>query len=194
MEADSIDDLEEKLAAIRTWLNPINGAKQLIFDRTPDYYFNARWSGSGLNADAIGLGGEFSLEMVCSDPFGYALEPQKIIIEETLYEHDQEGNAPANPLLKLYGISTGSPQKISITIGGKTLTFTGPITVSDVIEIDCDAMTCYKITGTTRVNRLYQLETPDFLVLSPGENTISIDEIGGATFTKLEIDCRNRYL
>lgn len=193
LAASSLTQLQSRLDNLRAWLNPLLGEKQLIFDDTPDRYYKAMWAGGDLEAEIRGYLAFFELSMVCADPFAYVVTPQIVTIITSPYEHTQNGNAFAEPLLELKGTSTGDPQKLKVKIGDKETVYKGALASGDVLELDCALSTAVRVQGSSRANVLSSLETPIFPHLAAGANTITVTPVGGATWTELKIYCRNRY-
>src|SRR5690606_22943790 len=108
----------------------------------------------------------------------------------------RQGSANSRPLLKLYGTISGNGyDAIELTFNGKdTIRFIGALTGSDYIEIDCEAFTVVRVSGQTRTNALSGLYSIVFPELLPGLNTVNISTVGNAQFTRLDIQCRSRWL
>jgi phage-related protein len=177
-------------------LTPLSGAQQLILGSTPDRHYLATYSGSGLDAEIIARQGLFSVAFVCPDPFAYAINPDVVMITASPHTHTQRGTAPAEPLLRLQGASTGAGgQQISITVGGQTVTYRGVLAAGDWLEIDSRDMTAVRVVGASRVNALPGFDPISiFPVLTPGTNIVVVSVAGGATWSLLEMYCRNRWL
>jgi len=187
---------QERLRAVAAWLNPLRGLQQLIFDNDATRFYNAIVTASqGINSRVEARQGMFRAEFVCPDPFYYAVIPDVVAITASPHTHTQRGTAPADPLLRLQGVSTGAGgQQISITVGAHTVTYRGALASGDWLEIDCQAKTVFRVVGATRTRVLALLERPVFPQLAPGINTITITATGGATWSRLELHCRNRWL
>lgn len=195
LESSTMTQLHERLDRVRAWLNPLRGAQQLIFDDVPDRYYMAAYAGGGLDAEVTARQGMFTVDFICPDPFAYALTPDTATITASPYQHNQRGMAPADPLLKLQGVSTGTGgQQISIVIGAQTVTYRGALAAGNWLEIDCAAKTAVRVVGQARTRVLHLLEKPVFPQLAPGVNTITVTVAGGASWSKLEIHSRNRWL
>jgi predicted phage tail component-like protein len=194
LEAVGMAQLHERLERVRAWLNPLRGAQQLIFDDTPDRYYLAAYAGGGLDAEITARQGRFAVSFVCADPFAYAVGPDVVIITSSPYQHNQRGTAPADPLLRLQGVSLGGTQSLTIQIGAQTVTYRGALASGDWLEIDCAAKTAVRVVGQTRTRVLHLLEKPVFPQLAPGANTIMVTAAGGATWSWLEVHARNRWL
>lgn len=187
---------QERLRAIAAWLNPMRGVQRLVFDNdTTRFYAAIVTAQQGIYSRIEAHQGLFSVEFVCPDPFYYAVTPDVVTITASPHTHIQRGTAPADPLLRLQGISTGSGgQQISITVGGQTVTYRGALATGDWLEIDCRDKTAVRVVGQTRTRVLHLLERPVFPQLAPGANIITATPAGGATWSRLEMDCRNRWL
>ena len=194
LAASTIAELHERLERVCAWLNPLRGTQQLIFDSTPDRFYNATYAGGSLDAQITAMQGLFSIEFVCPDPFYYDAAPDVVTIAVSPHQHNQRGTAPADPLLRLQGISLGGSQRLTIQIGTLSVTYTGALAAGNWLEIDCQAKTVFRVVGATRTRVLALLERPVFPQLAPGINTITITATGGATWSRLDIHCRNRWL
>lgn len=195
LQASSVAQLHQRLEQVRAWLNPLRGAQRLIFDRVPDRHYMATYAGGGMSAEITARHGLFTIDFVCPDPFAYAVSPDVAMVTASPHTHTQRGTAPADPLLRLQGMSTGAGgQQIGITIGPQTITYRGALAAGDWLEIDCSAKTVVRLAGAVKSNAMMHLERPVFSQLAPGANTITVTPAGGATWSRLEIHCRNRWL
>lgn len=195
LKANTLAQLYERVDRLCAWLNPLRGAQQLIFDNTPDRYYLALAAGRGLDAEKIARQGMFTASFVCSDPFAYAVTPDVVTITVSPYQHTQRGTAPADPLLRLQGVSTGAGgQQISISIDAQTVTYRHVLATDEWLEIDSAAKTVNRVVEASRTRVIQHMEKPVFPQLAPGANTITVAATGGATWSRLEINCRNRWL
>ncbi|MDP3059043.1 MAG: phage tail family protein [bacterium] len=195
LEAASMAQLQERLERIRAWLNPLRGAQQLVFDNTPDKYYKATFAGGGLDAEVTARQGAFSITLVATDPFAYAVSPDVVTLTASPHQHTQRGTAPADPLLRVQGILTGTGgQQISLAIGAQVVTYRGALASGNWLEIDCAAKTAERVVGQSRTRVLHLLERPVFPQLAPGANTITISASGGAVWSQLQMHGRNRWL
>ena len=154
----------------------------------------AAYAGNGLETGVTARQGRFTIELVCSDPFAYEVSPDAIAVTTSPYPHTQRGTAPADPLFRLYGSSLGSWQRLSLEVGPQIVTYSGPLAAGDWLEIDCAAKTAVRVLGGVRTNVMPHLARPVFPQLAPGANVVRVLAEGGAQWTLLEIDCRNRWL
>lgn len=186
---------QERLRAVAAWLNPLRGAQRLIFDASPSRYLNAQVAGvEGLNSRIEVHQGIFGVEFACPDPFFYDINPDIVTITASPHQHNQRGTAPADPLLRLQGISLGGAQRLTIQIGSQSVTYTGALASGDWLEIDCHAKTAVRVVGATRTRVLSFLERPVFPQIAPGANVITVTATGGAFWSILAMHCRNRWL
>lgn len=116
---------------------------------------------------------DFSL-IVTLEPFAY-IESEDIVLTEnttiTNFGYDSE------PIIRVYG--TGN---LSFTITGQNVTVNN---VDEYVDIDTNAMRCYKETTNMLPNMVN-----DFQILKNGENDIHL----GTNVTKLVITPNFRYL
>ncbi|MBT9156685.1 MAG: hypothetical protein DDT37_01673 [Firmicutes bacterium] len=192
-----------RLGHVAAWLNPLRGMQRLIFDTMPDRFY---WCtvADAIDARVEAHQGMFPVRFTCADPFVYAVAPATVVMTTSPHTFTQAGTAPADPLLRLQGGSTGAGgQQISIAIGGRTLVYRGALAAGDWLEIDAaainspwpaNAKTVVRVVGATRTNVLPHMERPLFPVLPIGSNTITVTPIGGATWSRLEIMTRSRWI
>ncbi|MBT9154713.1 MAG: hypothetical protein DDT39_01392 [Firmicutes bacterium] len=194
---------QARLTNVAAWLNPLRGMQRLIFDTVPDRYY---WCvvTDAIDARVEARQGMFPVRFTCADPFVYAISPVTIVMTASPHTFTQAGTAPADPLLRLQGTSTGTGgQQISIAIGGRTLVYRGPLAAGDWLEIDAaainspwpaNAKTVVRVVGATRTNVLPHMERPIFPTLPTGANTITVTPAGGATWSRLDILTRSRWI
>ena len=198
LEVPAIDanQRQERLRAIAAWLNPLRGLQRLVFDHDTTRFYDASVTAvQGINSRIEGWQGMFSIEFVCPDPFYYATVPDVVTMTVSPLTHTQRGTAPADPLLRLQGVSTGAGgQQISISVDAQIATYRGALATGEWIEIDCRDKTVTRVVGTSRTRAIQHMERPVFPQLAPGVNTIAVTPAGGATWSRLEIHCRNRWL
>ena len=198
LEVPAIDagQRQERLRAIAAWLNPLRGLQRLVFDHDTTRYYSAVVTATqGINSSIAGWQGMFSVEFVCPDPFYYAVTPDTVTMLTSPLSHTQRGTAPADPLLRLQGASTGAGgQQISIVIDAQTVTYRGALSSGDWLEIDCLNKTVTRVVGASRIRAIQHMEKPVFPQLAPGMNSIAVTPAGGATWSRLEIHCRNRWI
>ncbi len=185
--------LRERVRALAAWLNP-GSPRNLIFTDESDKYYGAVLSGE-TNLEQLIAEGEGTLSFLCPDPFAYAVTPDVATITASPHQHNQHGTAPADPLLRLQGVSTGAGgQQISIAIGTQSVTYRGALATGDWLEIDCRDKATFRVAGQQRTRALHLLDKPVFPQLAPGNNSITITPAGGATWSRLEVHCRNRWI
>lgn len=194
LKASSYADIYQKLDAVRSWLNPIRGPQKLVFDHIPDRYYSAIWAGSDMEAQVTANQGLFTLQMTCDDPFAYDLVPDEILIQESPYTHHQRGTAPADPLFLLQGLSAGGNQSLAIKVNDEQVIYRGPLEEEEQLEIDSLQKTVHIVRDDGRERALHHLERPVFPQLAPGVNILQVIADGGAAWTRLDINCRNRWL
>jgi len=195
LASSTLAQLHERFDLVRAWLNPLLGARQLIFDETPDRHYLATYAGGGMESEIIARQGRFTVSFVCADPFAYATTPDIVNMTVSPRSHTQRGTAPADPLLRLQGILTGTGgQQVSISIGTQTVTYRGALATGEWLEIDCATKTVNRLVGATRTRVIQFVEKPVFPQLAPGANTVTVTTAAGATWSRLDIHCRNRWL
>ena len=190
----SYDKLYQQLDRLRSWLNPMRGAQRLVFDDSPDRYYLATWADADLQIQVTASQGLFTLRMACDDPFAYDLAPDELLIPISPYTHYQRGTAPSDPLFLLRGISGGGSQFLTVRVNEEQFTYRGALSAGERLEVDVQHKTAALVRGENREKALHLLERPSFPQLTPGANTIQVVAAGGATWSNLEISCRNRWL
>lgn len=157
----------ERVADFEAYMFSLTGYQRLEDTYHPDHFRLGILTG-GLKADttARNLAGEFDLVFNCK-PQKYLKSGERavnvttntVIMNPTFYE--------AKPLIRAYG--TGS-----FAINGTTCT----INTADVYtDIDCEMMDAYKIVNGTSVNKNGSVNIPDYPVMIPGENTITLSGV-----------------
>lgn len=193
IKAATRQELAEKVRALAAHLIDTNGkprTMELIFDDEPDRYYNVKYSG-GVSMERIVSVGRFTLQLMATDPFAYAVNPLSIPIAtgtpDTTITFTIGGTASALPTIILQG--TNSIGSYQITINGTTFQYSGILTAQDVIIIDCAKYAVLKNGARDLVHF-----TGSFPKLMPGENTIYYHLNTDAALTALTIDARERWL
>ena len=145
-------------------------------------------------AEIVSQQGTFAVDLACADPFSYAVVPDIVTVMTSPYSHNQRGSAPAEPLLRLQGTSLGGAQRLTMQFGAQIVSYMGALATGDWLEIDCAAKTAVRVVGATRTRVLHLLEKPVFPQLAPGFSSLVVATAGGATWSRLEVHCRNRWL
>jgi hypothetical protein len=98
-----------------------------------------------------------------------------------------DGTAETYPIISIKGTNTSG--QISITLNGTTFSYTGTLTASDIVVIDCQKFSCKKNGARDMVHFI-----GDWPVLQTGNNTLTYLTSGGATITELKITVQSRWL
>lgn len=159
---------------IYEWLTDIED-NRLIFGRNDRCYKVKKILFGNLEKEFRSIG-KFDTTFVC-EPFTQDLEPTIYEIPSSGFKFNYEGNAPSEPLIKVYG--TGN---IQITINGETMQIKN---VKNYVEIDSKLMQVRNQDGTSKDNDTLG----DFILLTKGENTISYT----GTVTKIVIEYTTQY-
>jgi len=195
LAASSMTELQARLTNVRAWLSPLRGVQRLLFDSIPDRFYLAAYAGGGIDASIVSRQARFTITFVCSDPFVYALNPDVVTLAASPHTLSQRGTVPADPLLRLQGGSSGlGGQQIIIAVGAQAILYRGVLALGEWLEFDCAAKTATRVEGASRTNVLPQLDKPIFPQLLPGANRITVLPSGGASWSVLELHCRNRWL
>ncbi|CAK7036396.1 distal tail protein Dit [Tissierella sp.] len=194
----SFSALVSTLDELSTWLDPMQGLKELVFDDVPDRYFMARLNEKVDCERLIRFAGSFNLKFFCPDPFAYAITDESYLIES---EGDHTvirltGNVESNPMYRLKGIITsGVNNFISVTTNGLEMKIVNAVLLTEeTLVIDTAKMTAYveDENGIILRNALPYLEEIQFPSLHVGTNTLAITT-NNAVFTALEIKARSRW-
>lgn len=158
---------------VNAWLS---GSGDLIFGDEPDRVYHARITKefSRNNRSQRLRGQEFTVSFDC-EPFRYSTgdpftAPSKMIAyptAATAFSVTNEGTVNAPPLFEVTSSNSGG----SITIGGKTLTFSY---CPKTLYIDCGAKIAYTIEDDGSFAFASVYVSGDWPVLSPGVNTVTI--------------------
>lgn len=193
LAAASHQSLRDRVRILAAWLNPEN-PRRLIFSDEDDKYYNAVLSGE-TDIEQLIIEGEGTLSFLCPDPFAYAVDPDVVMITTAPYIHIQRGTAPADPLFRLQGVSTGAGgQEIRLIVNAQEVCYTGALADGDWLEIDSESKSVVRVVGITQTSVMAAVVKPIFPQLIPGNNQIDVITAGGAVWSRLQIHCRNRWL
>ena len=177
--AADVDSLEEKINAFGAFLNSQKGYVRLEDNFEPDFFRLAYYSGGDGFTNHMTMYGEATINFTCrpekfykSGEFAIAVVNNDKIFNPTLYN--------AKPLIYIEGSGT-----ITITSGGNTIS----ATLTDFMNIDCDAMNAYKLEygDWGPYQSLNDKVSGSFPILKPGANTIGIT----GSVTKVTIQPRH---
>lgn len=169
----SIPALRDKLRLIAQWLNPLKGAKPLVFDDEPDKTYYARYSGQ-IGLDQLARSARFTIPFICADPFAYGVEVftnKDMAVGNSTMLITNDGTYAAPIEITIVGRSnTVNP---TVILGTKNIKYMGTIPQDESVVIDTGKMTASK-AGENVLN----LISGTFLTLAPGENIISYADEG----------------
>lgn len=188
---NNFTDLVSVLDNISVWLNPKNGLKQLILDDIPDRYFMARVSEEVDCERVLRSAGNFTINFICPDPYGYAVDDEVYTILETGIIERLKGNVYSEPIYSLKAVINGN---ITISINGETMKIIEKLMDGEILIIDVGKVTAKVVddTGILLRNGLPGLEELNFPVLNPGINEIEI-AAENSTLTELKIYSKSRW-
>jgi predicted phage tail component-like protein len=181
----SNENLKVRVSKIMQWLDPTQGASELIFDELPELRYLAKYTGRlGIEQQIVQYG-VFAVTMKCTYPFGESVHDTSAIeydqgleygqgYEYSLYstiitasgqtlDIDHFGTVAVGPLIRI----TGAFTNLSINDGANIFTFTGTNITTDVLEIDCSKPTVKKNGANA-----YGQSNGVFLMLKPGITTL----------------------
>lgn len=167
----------------------------LRIDWEPDVEYMVRYSGS-LAIERLASLGTFTLPLLAADPFAYAVVDDVFSFTAPgNYRFFRRGTAPSYPRIEIQGTSSGSGNAaITVELGGKAITYTGPLAAGETLVLDSDTLTAYRETGGGKVSAINDLDSLDFPVAAPGNNELILAVDGAATLKKATITCRSRWL
>lgn len=156
------------------WFTEIQD-NRLVFGREDRCYKVKKILFGNLEKEFRSIGG-FDATFLC-EPFMQDLDSTNYEITTNNFTFNYEGNAPSEPLIRIYG--SGNMQ---LTINGETMVINN---VTDYIEIDSKLLQVRNLDGTSKDNDTQG----DFPLFAKGNNTISY--VG--TVTKIEVEFATKY-
>lgn len=157
---DEGEDLADKVSAFSAWLISCTGYQRLEDSFEPDVYRLAYYNGGNDVSNELTQYGETTLTFTCR-PERFLKDgetPQTVTNGSKLYNPTRFSS---KPLIHIEG--SGS---VTITFGGATMS----ATLTDYINIDCDAMNAYRLAAENMNDKI----SGTFPKLAPGSNTIAI--------------------
>lgn len=157
---DEGEDLADKVSAFSAWLISCTGYQRLEDSFEPDVYRLAYYNGGNDVSNELTQYGETTLTFTCR-PERFLKDgetPQAVTNGSKLYNPTRFSS---KPLIHIEG--SGS---VTITFGGATMS----ATLTDYINIDCDAMNAYRLAAENMNDKI----SGTFPKLAPGYNTIAI--------------------
>jgi len=156
------------------WLTDIQD-NRLIFSRNDRCYKIKKVLFSNLEKEFRSIG-QFEVTFIC-EPFTCDLDSTRYEITTNNFTFNYVGNAPSEPLIKVYGGGN-----IQLTINNETMQINN---VSNYVEIDSKLMQVRNADGTSKDNDTLG----DFILFAKGENSISYT---GAV-TKMIVEYTTQY-
>jgi len=156
------------------WLTEIQD-KRLIFGREDRCYIVKKVLFENLQKQFKTIG-QFKVTFIC-EPFSSDLNYTTYEITSDNYSFYYQGNAPAESLIKVYGIGN-----IQLTINGETMVI---YDVTDYVEIDSKFMQVRNKDKTSKDSAAYGV----FPLFSAGANTIKYT----GNVTKIIVEYTTRY-
>lgn len=192
LRATSETDLRNKRRAIAAWLSPTKGLGELWFDTEPERYYYARRFGDDVNLNQIVRQGEFTVSFVAPDPYAYKRDEAPLFATTAgTYSIENVGTVESAPLIAFTGTNSGG--KLSITYGGKTFEYTGPLSTTDEINIDVDDMTAVRKLSNGQTFNVLQYTNDVFPMCPIGTNSVVVTASGGMTLSAVVIYIRSRW-
>lgn len=157
---DKKKDLVEQINAFEAWLNASEGYNRLEDSFEPEIYRLAYYSGGDDVSNELMQYGRATIKFACR-PERFLKEGEQVI---PVVNGDAVYNPTkfaSKPLIHIEG--SGS---VSVSIEGVTIT----ATVTDYINIDCEAMNAYRLPAENKNNVI----GGSFPTIKPGTNAIGI--------------------
>lgn len=171
--ADDPDkDLFEVVSALTAWLYSVKGYQRLEDSFEPEVFRLAYYNGGNDISNELMQYGETTLTFTCRPERFYKSGEQKITVSNG-YKLNNDTRFTAKPLIHIEGSGT-----VTIAIGGNTMS----ASVTDYINIDCEAMNAYRLAAENKNSEI----SGAFPQILPGVNTIGIT----GSVTKCEITPR----
>jgi len=171
--SDSFD--EEKLSAVKRWLNQIS-YKPLIFESIPDKIFYALYEGNPKLFHTGNGQGYIQIQMRCKDQFIYSstfLSPLYDLStnnSSVTIQFINNGDVDCQPMLSLQKIENGNVSIINLSDGGKEFGLTSLVDNEDLyIDNENESITT-SIPNTYR----YDNHVGEFINMKRGVNNIQI--------------------
>lgn len=180
---------------IMAWLSNDGRYKKLIFGDEPDRYYLAKVVAAVefANTNNRNIG---TIQFVCNPPWQYsadglALTPEYHALVNAAVDNSQfvmeiskvpavmkiyNVGRPIKPIIKLIG---RDPNKVSFTINGQTVSFSGDEDIYEGIVIDCESET---VTRMSNGENLYSIMSGGFVILPSGYSEITFNEAGAGEF------------
>lgn len=156
------------------WLTEITD-KRMLFGKNDRCYIVKKVIFGDLQKEFSTIG-EFNVTFVC-EPFRSDINSITYTINSSNFKFNYSGNAPSEPLIKIYGSGN-----IQLTINGETMQINN---VSNYVEIDSKLMQVRNQDLTSKDNDTLG----DFPLFSKGENTISYT----GSITKIIVEYTTKY-
>ena len=168
------ETLDIDFIRVYDWLSEIED-NRLVWGKLDRCYRVKKVIFSNLEKEFRSIG-EFTVEFVC-EPFLEDLTATNYEITSNNFSFNYIGNAPSEPLVKVYGSGN-----IQLTINGETMVISN---VTDYVEIDSKLLQVRNSNGTSKDNDTQG----DFPLFAKGNNTISY--VG--TVTKITVEFATKY-
>ncbi|WP_279053651.1 distal tail protein Dit, partial [Eisenbergiella tayi] len=143
--------LVHRIDEINGWLNPYRGVQPLIFDEYPDRYFMARLNTEISMERVSRTAGTFSLEFICPDPFGYAVEDEVFSIAAVgkTTVNRQKGNLISEPIFELKAVMDSTSSYVDIEVNGELVRVKGKLAEGETFVLDTSKLTAKVVDSNT---------------------------------------------
>lgn len=160
------DTWDAKEAEIMGYLNPKLGVQTLTFANRPGKVYNVLYAGQLKFAEEGPGYRMFTIPFKMHNPLISASVQSSLIGSGTAVNG---GNNETPCIVEIVGAVTNP----SVTIGGKTMTYTGTVTASDTLVIDTEKLTC-TFNGANALANYNGV----FPMLAVGNNTVTAPALG----------------
>ena len=185
--ASSVADLRTKARQIASWLYRTQKSQIIFADETDKYYLGKVTN--QIEVEQMATIGEFTLQFRC-DPFAFSVQEktaQKPSGTSSITVNNN-GSYECLPILIITATGAALTNPL-VTIGDKTIKWTGTLNIGESLTLDCEKITAKKGSLNAMVG-----VSGEFPVLKVSTNSISMSSENSTTSGTLEIRYRERWL
>lgn len=172
LAANTTSELYSRLELVRSWLNPLQGAQQLLFDNIPNRFYLAAYAGNSLDAEITANQGFFTLNFVCADPFLYNSLEREFNFANSI-NLTNIGTHPCDPIFRF--TFTAAASELRIALAGRQIRIVHNFLVGNVLDVNC-VTGGVLIAGARAMDRL-DWQNSEFFSLAPGLNAIALTPV-----------------
>lgn len=177
LDSNSLTNFRDNNRDLATWLNPLNGISDLIFDDEPTKKYKAVVTNTQ-DWNQTRNWGTSEIRFICPDPFAYSTTPKNQSSSAGTFVVNNAGIVETSP--KFTFTLTSSAAQLKIEINGLFVNLITNLAINDVVVVDCETGLITK-NGTDIRNTMDIMS--DFPVLQPGNNTVNLTPATGKNTT-----------